>query len=186
MAAPAYPSIRLLKTDEVLRMVDAGILGEDEPVELLDGVLVEMSPQGPIHAGSITAVAERLRGVYAGRASVREDKPVTAGPYSLPEPDIAVVRGRVGDYFTAHPSGADVVLAVELAWSSHAEDRRKAAIYAAAFVPVYWLVDLKDRRVEVRTNPQGGAYTSTQILAETDVVSLPELDVRWSVRDLLP
>ena len=48
------------------------------------------------------------------------------------------------------------------------------------------LIDLKDRRLEVRTNPQDGAYTSTQVLAETDLVSLPELDVRWSVRDLLP
>ncbi len=167
-------------------MVDAGILGKNEPVELLDGVLVEMSPQGPIHAASISGVADRLRTAYAGRATVREEKPLAAGPYSLPEPDIAVVRGRPGDYMTGHPGSPDVIVAIELAWSSQNEDRRKAAVYAAAGVAVYWLVDLKDRRLEVRTNPLDGAYTSTQVLAETDVVSVPELDVRWSVRDLLP
>lgn len=167
-------------------MVDAGILGEDEPVELLDGVLVEVSPQGPIHANATALLADRLRTVYPGPGRVREEKPIAASTFSLPEPDIAVVRGFGGAYGTRHPAGSDAVLVVELAWSSQNEDRRKAATYAAASVPVYWLVDLKDRRLEVRTDPRGGAYSSTHLLAEADIASLPEVGVRWLVRDLLP
>jgi Uma2 family endonuclease len=184
MAAPAYQSIRRLTADEVLRMAAAGIIGEDEPVELLEGVLVEMSPQGPIHSESTARLADRLRAAYAGRARVREEKPLAASVYSLPEPDIAVVRD--GSYLAHHPGGADAILVIELAWSSQAEDRSKAAIYAAAQVPVYWLVDLVNRKVEVRTQAEPGGYGSIDVLGEADLISLPELGERWPVRDLLP
>src|SRR5450432_1956117 len=186
MAAPARESIRRLTADEALRMVAAGIVAEDEPVELLDGVLIETSPQGPVHSEAKANLADRLRVAYAGRARVREEKPLSAGKHSLPEPDIAVVRGQTGTYATRHPTGEDTILVVELAWTSQEEDRRKAAIYAAANVPAYWLLDLKARKLELPTAAEGGAYRTVQVLAEGDFVSLPELAERWSVRDLLP
>jgi Uma2 family endonuclease len=186
MAASANPPIRLLKVDEVLRMVDAGILGKDEPVELLDGLLVEMTPQGPLHANTIDRLAERLRAAYRTQARVREDKPLFANKYSLPEPDIAVVRGQPETFATRHPDGTDAILVVEVAWSSLEIDRRKAAIYAAAGIPVYWILDLAARKLQVRTSPQNGSYKSVQILGEADAVALPELAVEWTVRDLLP
>jgi Uma2 family endonuclease len=186
MAASANPPIRLLKADEVLRMVEVGILGEDEPVELLDGLLVEMTPQGPLHADTIDRVAERLRAAYGAGARVREDKPLFAGEYSLPEPDIAVVRGQAGAFAARHPDGADAILIVEVAWSSQDVDRRKAAVYATAGIPVYWILDLAARTLQIRTSPQNGSYLSVQILREEDAVTLPELAVEWPVRDLLP
>jgi Uma2 family endonuclease len=186
MAAPAIGNIRRLTADEALRMVAAGIVREDEPVELLEGVLVEMSPQGPIHAEATTNLAERLRAAYAGRARIREEKPLAAGTYNLPEPDVAVVRGGPGVYADRHPTGADVILVVELAWSSQEEDRRKAGIYSAGGVPCYWLVDLAGRKVEIWTEPESGSYRALQTLAENDVVALPEIDEKWRVRDLLP
>jgi len=167
-------------------MVAAGIIREDEPVELLEGVLVEMSPQGPIHAEGTTNLADRLRAAYAGRARVREEKPMAVGIYSLPEPDIAVVRGGSGVYVDHHPTGADAILVVELAWSSQEEDRRKAGIYAAAGVPVYWLVDLAARKLELRTAPDAGGYRSLEVLGEDDFVLPPDLGQSWRVRDLLP
>src|SRR5436190_11722511 len=124
--------IRRLTVEETLRMLDAGILEEDEPVELLDGVLVEMTPQGPTHSSGTGDLADRLREAYGGRACVREEKPLVASVHSLPEPDVAVVRGRQGTYAKRHPTGADALLVVELALTSRALDRRKAAIYAAA------------------------------------------------------
>jgi Uma2 family endonuclease len=186
MAISVQPRIRRLTVDETLRMVDAGIVGEDEPVELLDGLLVEMSPQGPVHAAATTNLADRLRAAYVGRARIREEKPLAAGTYDLPEPDIAVVGGQTWAYATRHPCGTDALLIVELAWSSQPEDRRKASVYAAAGVHDYWILDLAARKLEVHTRPEGAVYRATQILGENDFVSPPELTVRWLVRDLLP
>ena len=166
-------------------MVEAGILGEDEHVELLDGALVEMSPQGRDHVIAMTKLARRLEGIYATNAHVLEDKPLSTSPHDLPEPDVAVYRGRLEDY-PEHPIGRDAILVAEVAWSSLRIDRQKASIYAAGGVEVYWLLDLQARKLEVRTTPVDGAYQVTWILGEDDVVELPESDVRWTVRDLLP
>src|SRR5882724_4542200 len=124
-------AVRRFTADEALRMVDAGILRKDEPVELLDGVLVEMSPQGPEHAVSTRRLVKRLRTVYVEGAEVLEEKPLAANKHDLPEPDVTVVRSRSDDYLKSHPTGRDAILVVELAWSSQSEDRRKAATYAA-------------------------------------------------------
>jgi len=180
------PPVRRFTADEAMRMVELGIVGEDEHVELLDGALVEMSPQGPEHANAIAMFSDRLRAAYAGRARVREEKPLAIGAYSLPEPDLAVVRGQAGAYARRHPSGAEAALVIEMAWSSQRDDKRKASIYAVGGVPVYWLVDLAARRLELRTNPENGAYQVTRILGEDDLVELPESGERWTVRDILP
>jgi Uma2 family endonuclease len=168
-------------------MVEEGIVGEDEHLELLDGALVEMSPKGPEHAGTTMQVADRLRAAYSGVARVREEKPLTIDAYNLPEPDIAVVRGS-DRFLRRHPTGPETVLVIELAWSSQRRDRRKAAIYAAGRVETYWILDLEARRLEVRTTPLDGTYQVTRALGEEDVVELPESQpaVRWTVRDLLP
>jgi Uma2 family endonuclease len=178
--------IRRLTVEEAIRMVEAGILDEDEPVELLDGVLVEMTRQGPKHSSGVGRLADRLRRVYEGRALVREEKPILASAYSLPEPDISIVRGSYDDYAERHPTGADTLLVVKVALSSHAADRRKASIYAAAGVPAYWLIDLATRQLELRVMPRDGAYAITRVFGEDETVSLPELDLDWLVRDLLP
>jgi Uma2 family endonuclease len=186
MGTPEQPSVRRFTTDEAIRMVELGIVGEDEHVELLGGALVEMSPQGPPHAFSTIRLAERFRAAYAGVGHVREEKPLTASEYDLPEPDIALVRGAIDEYAQRHPTGRDAILIVELALTSQRIDRRKAAIYAAAGVEVYWLLDLVARRLEVRTVPESGAYQITRVLSEDDVVELPESTERWVVRELLP
>lgn len=188
METSEHPTVRRFTADEAMRMVDAGILGEDEHVELLDGTLVEMSPQGPEHADAIANLSDRLRAAYPGMRRIRPQLPIAIDTYSLPEPDLAVVRGQPGTYAHRHPTGPETILVIELAWSSQRENRRKASIYAAGGVEVYWLLDLAARKLEVRTTPVDGAYQVTRILAEDDVVELPESpsDVRWIVRDLLP
>src|SRR5258706_3897541 len=95
-------SLRRFTAAEAMRMVDVGILDEDEHVQLLDGVLVAMSPEGPEHVYTMAKLADRLRAVYPGPARVREAHPVTIGAYSLPEPDIAVVRGQIDTYAHRH------------------------------------------------------------------------------------
>ena len=126
-------------------MLDAGILSDDEPVELLAGELVIVNPPGP-----------------------------------------AVVRGRAEDYADHHPTGADTLLAVEIARTSQDVDRAKAGIYAGALVPVYWLLDLAARRLEVRTAPAAdGQYASTTLLGPRDAAELPGTGARVAVARLL-
>ncbi|HEY2730392.1 MAG TPA: Uma2 family endonuclease [Polyangia bacterium] len=186
METSGLPPVRRFTADEAMRMVELGIVGEDEHVELLDGAFVEVGQQGPEQAYATTVLSDRLRGVYRGHFQVREEKPLAAGEHDLPEPDVAIFRGGDADYWSRHPSGRDSILVVELALSSQSIDRRKASVYAAAGVPVYWLVDLAARRLELRTTPVDGAYQVTRILAEDDVVELPASNERWAVRDLLP
>jgi len=180
------PPVRRFTADEAMRMVELGIVGEDEHVELLDGALVEMSPQGPAHADAIARLSDRLRAIYPGPARVREEKPLQIGAHSLPEPDVAVIRDPKADYGDRHPTGPEVLLVVELALSSQRIDRRKASTYAAGGVEVYWLVELAARRLELRTTPVDGAYQVTRVLSEDDVVELPASNERWTVRELLP
>jgi Uma2 family endonuclease len=169
-----------------MRMVETGVLGEDEPVELLDGELVVVSPQGPPHAASATRLRDLLLDAYRARGViVREDKPLAAGPISLPEPDVAVVRGDWDTYAKRHPRGDEAVLVIEVARTSLAVDRAKIAIYAAAGVPVYWIVDYEARRIEIHSDPQGRSYGAVRVLSADDAAPLPGTDAVLHARDFL-
>lgn len=185
MRAQIQHRTRRFTVDEVLRMIEAGILGEDEPLELIDGELIYVSPQGPPHASLTAFLNDRLSASYRSHGVTRVASPIVAGDASLPEPDVAVAKGRHVDYSARHPRGDECLLAVEVAYTSHSADHAKAAVYAAAGVPVYWLVDLPARRLEVYGEPRpDGRYALVRVLAGDDRVPLPGLDVTWRVGDL--
>jgi Uma2 family endonuclease len=170
---------------EVQRMVEVGILRPDEPVELLEGRLVLVSPQGPPHASIVAALADRLRAAYGAGHAVREEKPIELTD-SLPEPDVAVVKGAHSNFAARHPGAQDVVLVAEVALTSQALDRDKTRIYARGGVPVVWLIDVPARRLEVYADPQpDGRYRLVQVLGEEDVVTAPTGSAKWSVREIL-
>ena len=175
---------RRFTVDEVNRMAAQGILGEDEPVELLEGELLIVSPQDPRHAAAVAALARRLTDLYRVDAHVRPQCPLNATPDSLPEPDLAVVKGQPLDYQHRHPVGVETLLVVEVARTSQAVDRRKARIYAAAGVPAYWLVDLAERRIEVFSQPSpAGTFTQRLTSSPGEEVDLPGLDLRLAVSE---
>lgn len=156
---------RRFSIEDVQHMLSAGILHEDEPVELLEGELIVMSPQGAAHSALLTEIRDLLAGAYRGRpVHIRVQCPLIAGAESLPEPDLAVVRGAPREYLEAHPAGRDALLVVEVAATSQAVDRAKAGIYAAAGVPALWLLDLAEGRLEVHTEPGPGGYRFTRPL----------------------
>jgi Uma2 family endonuclease len=172
---------------EVMRMVETGILSKNDKVELLEGDLIEMPPQGPPHAGLVGELHERLREAYGRGFAVRSQLPLDCDPHSLPEPDVAVVVGAHAQYRQRHPRGAEAVLAVEVARSSHVVDRFKATIYARAGVPVYWLIDEPARRVEVYSDPKpDGSYGLVTILKPGDTVTPPGTSALWTLDGLLP
>lgn len=170
--------------DEVERMVATGVLAEDAHVELLEGDLVEVSPQGPEHAARHTMLRDLLIAAYAPVAHVRDQCPLVASRFSLPEPDLAVIRGSSREYVDHHPTGADAILVIEVAITSQRLDRRKIPIYAAAGVAEYWLVDLP-RGVLERFSDRGEVgYATQQVLGADDLVALPGLSIQHRVRDL--
>lgn len=171
---PGYV-VRPLRRAEYERLVDGGAF-ESERVELLEGFLVEMSPQRAAHASAIEVLTELLYSARQPAHKVRVQLPLALGDDSEPEPDLCVVPA--GDHRERHPGQA--LLVIEVAESSLAKDRRKSTIYAKAGVPEYWLVDVENRRVEVRTQPEGGAYLRQETIASGGELlssSLPGLKV---------
>ena len=141
------------------RMIEAGILREGAAVELIEGILVRRDASdvggdpmthGPKHAYHLQRVVQWAERACADSSHhVRQQLPVTLSD-SEPEPDVAVVRGSVDDYRTRHPTGAECALVIEIADSSLEYDRTvKAAVYAAAGIPAYWIVNLQDRCIEI-------------------------------------
>lgn len=182
LAAPLYT------VDEYFSLVERGVLQGEDRVELLEGVIVAVSPQSPSHSVAIRHAEEALRRAFAGRGDIRVQMPFLAGSRSGPEPDVAVVPGAVDDYAAAHPHEA--LLVVEVADATLLQDRlTKARIYAAAAVPEYWIVNLVDRVVEVHRLPDqvGRHYVEAETLAIGDLiepVGAPGASV--TVSELLP
>ena len=168
------------------RMVDAGGFGPEDRVELLDGEIWEMTPQGTLHAAVCGAVLEALRRAFGEAFHVRAQSPLALDDRSEPEPDAAVVAGVPFDYLEDHPASG--LLVVEVSETSLPHDRgRKLAAYARNGIPEYWLVDLTARQLEVYRQPAGDRYASKQVLTRTDTVRpLHRPDAAIAVGELLP
>jgi Uma2 family endonuclease len=171
-------SPRLLNVDEYHRMIEASIFDEDERVELLEGVIVAMPPQGPTHAYYIQWLNRLLVRTLGDAYAVRPQLPLTLGERNEPEPDLAVVRADAGlrDH---HPGTA--VLAIEVSGDSLRKDRRvKAAVYARFGVAEYWIVDVQARTIEVFSDPDAatGTYRRIRTFTASETLrseALPEL-----------
>jgi Uma2 family endonuclease len=183
-------TIRRLSVHEYHRMIDAGILGEDEAVELLEGILVTQTVRRPRHDVAVSLIHAALTGVLPAGWFCRVQSAVTTQD-SEPEPDVAVVRGPPRRYASAHPTSDSIALLVEVAEGSLARDRiDKARLYARAGMAVYWIVNLVDQVVETHTNPDPGRseYAERRVFGAADAVSF-EVDgqtVRIQVADVLP
>jgi Uma2 family endonuclease len=174
--------VRPLKRTEYETMVAAGSF-EDERVELLEGMIVEMSPQHPPHASTVQRLDKVLQRALADRSEIRVQLSFAAGEDSMPEPDVAVVPP--GDYDDAHPAAAFLI--VEVADSSLRKDRRlKSEIYAQARVPEYWVVNLADGLIEVYTEPSGSTYSRMTPARRGERIRLVAFtDVEIAVGDIL-
>jgi len=175
-ASPALPSaeeIYRIPVDLYERIVEAGDLGPDDRIELLNGVLVSKMTKSPGHQVCTELCGDELRSLLRPGYQLRTEGPVKIPEFSEPEPDLAIVRGERRDYARTHPQPRDVVLLVEVSDSSLARDRGvKRDIYARAGVPTYWIVDLEARRVEVYEAPADGAFARGSIVDEGGSIEL--------------
>jgi Uma2 family endonuclease len=187
-SAAAEPVPHRFRAADFYRMVETGILAEDDRVELLGGQVVQMSPINPLHAAATERAGDRLVAGVAGRAMVRRQNPLDLGEWDAPQPDLAVVRPRADYYEAGHPTAGDVLLVVEVAVSSLAYDQdTKAARYAAAGVQEVWVVNLPERVLEVYRDPGPSGYRNRQAHGrETAVAPLAFPELKLAVADLLP
>lgn len=192
MKTPPLPLWRMPRS-RYDRLVEAGILGPEDRVELLDGLLVAREPQGHRHATVVGLVRAALEKAVGRAYHLREEKPIALDEQSEPEPDVVVVPGRLRDYLAAHP--ARPVLVVEVADTSLALDRlRKGALYARAGIADYWVVNLIDEALEVYREPvrtlsgrNEWKYDSVRVLRRNAIVTpLAAPRARIRVATLLP
>jgi Uma2 family endonuclease len=184
--APTVPPElqRRFSVDDYHRMIHAGIVSEDDRVQLLDGVLVEMSPQNERHARLIQRLNRILVRALSDEYLVRPQLPLTLGAQSEPEPDLAVVRAADATSSDEHPRKA--ILVIEVSADSLRVDRTlKASIYAAAGIPEYWIVNVEARSVEVHYDPDvaAGRYRQAAIAEASSALtsrSLPVLAIAVS------
>lgn len=178
--------VRRWSREEYEQLAAAGFFQPDERVELVEGVIYEMSPQNGRHAAGIRGVEEALRSIFGQGYDVRTQLPLALGPHSAPEPDVVVVPGSWRDYRDSHPTTA--VLIVEVSDSSSFHDReRKGGAYARAGIPEYWLLDVVAERLEVYRSPGEGSYQTRLLLKAGDTVNpLASPGSAIPVADLLP
>lgn len=194
-----------LTLEQYQRMIRTAIIEEDDPVEMIAGYLIAKDRgrgpgmgAGPEHAYAVGRLLRRFVRALPDPWVVRIQDPIQLGPSNVPgaasqpEPDMVVAQGPDTRYLQQHPGPADLYLVVEVADSSLLSDRRgKVQSYASQGIPVYWILNLVDRQLEIYTNPdaKGGQYQTTQILSEAEqaVVSWPGLaPVTFAIKDFLP
>jgi Uma2 family endonuclease len=150
---------RLFTVDEYYQMAEAGILMEDDRVELLEGEVVEMTPIGRRHAACVNRLNRLFSRQVGEHAIVSIQNPVHLSEYSEPQPDLALLQPRPDFYAQAHPGTEDVLLVVEVAETSADSDRNvKVPLYARAGIPEVWLVDLAEECVEIYRKPSPRGY----------------------------
>jgi Uma2 family endonuclease len=172
-------------------LVDSGAFNDRDRFHLINGCLVAKMTQNDPHCTADDLCGEALRAIISPGWYVRAAKPVRLpGQKSKPEPDRCVVRGTIRDYSRRTPGAAHVANIVEVAESSLAEDRKMATeVYGPAGIPVYWIVNLIDRQVEVFTGPGPGGYASCAVFRPGDAIPV-EIAGRQlgaiAVDDILP
>lgn len=187
------PGLRRWSRREYERLIDHGLLDEDDPIELLDGLLLVKEPQHSLHRTAVLLAAKAVEAAFGEAWFVQIQSPIILDDRSEPEPDVCVVRGSPRDYVDAHPRRPALV--VEVAQSGLRLARgRKAAAYARAGIADYWIVNLADRVLEVHREPappgparRHWSYAAIERLdADATISPLAAPSARVRVGDLLP
>lgn len=167
---------RLLSVNDYHLMIDAGILTEDDRVELLNGEIVTMSPIGSKHAAYVGKITALLNKLLDNQAIIFPQNPLKLGEYSEPEPDISVLRLQQDYYISRLPEPEDVYLVIEVADSTLEKDREvKLPLYASAGIPEVWIVN--DQQIEVHSQPKENHYSLRHLLGSGDILSLD----KWGI-----
>jgi Uma2 family endonuclease len=180
-------SKKLFTVDEYYKMAEAGILTEDERVELIEGEIIQMSPIGYRHATCVTRTTTFFIRAFEWKAVVTSQNPLLLTEWTAPQPDITVLRPPFESYDTRLPKAPDVLMVVEVSDSSLRYDRDiKVPLFAAAGCPEVWIEDLQNDLIFVYRDPSGKAYKTTRTFHRGDTLSpIAFPDKTFAVDDLL-
>ncbi|MCX7926056.1 MAG: Uma2 family endonuclease [Fimbriimonadales bacterium] len=190
---PHLPLKRWITRAEFEALMESGVFAPEDRLELIAGELVRREPVGTLHAVAVALANELLMRLLPETMHVRVQLPLALGDYDEPFPDIAIVSGRQRDYLDEHPTTA--LLVVEIAETSLRTDREtKGSLYAHAGIPEYWILNLKQRTLEVYREPApdpkavyGAAYQQRRTLKASDSIQplfLPDASI--AVASLMP
>jgi Uma2 family endonuclease len=179
-----------MTVDEYERIGAAGVLEDPSRIELIAGYMVAKMKKSPEHCYASNQVRKALSSQLPADWTWWQTEPVRIPPYDEPEPDVSIVRGCDADYKHRHPTADDVSMVVEVSDLSLSRDRgQKLSAYARGKIPVYWIVNLVDRQIEVYSRPSKGGYRSRKVFLPGQQVpvkiggqSLPPI----AVDDILP
>jgi Uma2 family endonuclease len=189
---PDEPTRKRWTREEYYRLAEQGWF-QNQRVELIDGEIIEISPQSPQHMVAAELVRRILEQTFGDKYWVRHQGSLVHGEFSEPEPDIAVVHGEVKDFSAQHPTSSSLI--VEVSRTSLSYDKnRKLHLYASMGVPEYWILDLNNRQLLVyrepkadSTAPFGHTYDSVATLAATDSIApLEKPNAPISIAAMLP
>ncbi len=160
------------------QMIKSGII-IDKKCELIDGEIVEMSPELPNHYNTAKRSVSYLENLFKGKADIRFNGPITLSN-SEPEPDIAIVKLPESKYDQNHPSAEDIFLLVEVANTSLNKDLSwKKKIYAEASIAEYWVIDLQNQELIVFRKPEKNNYLEEIVWQKPiiNTLAFPDIDV---------
>jgi len=164
-------SLRLLTITEYNLMAEVGILTHDEKVELINGQIITMSPQGSFHAAAIRRTDRLFGKLFKENVIIQKQLPIIVNDFSQPEPDIAIVKYDPLDYDDRHPLATEVYLIIEIADTTLKTDLEiKRQLYASANIPEYWVLNLKQRQLYVYRESNSQDYQTIIILSDQDSI----------------
>jgi Uma2 family endonuclease len=182
------PKRRLFSLEEYHRMGEAGILREQERLELIEGEILKMAPIGPPHAATVARIADTFSRRLGERSIVWVQNPIAlADLASEPEPDVTLLIRRDDFYAGGHPRSRDILLLIEVIDSSVGYDRAvKLPLYARAGIVEVWLANVNTRRIEGFRRPGPGGYAESKIFQNDDRLGIQAFpDVTFTARELL-
>jgi len=177
---------RKLTVQDYHRMIEAGILTEDDRVELLDGKIVQMSPIGSQHTSTVKRINQLFSSILPDDIIIGIQDPIILPDLSEPEPDVSVLKPSPDFYAAQHPQAEDVLLLIEVADSTLEKDREiKLPLYAKAGIPEVWIVNLPNQQIERHYQVEDGIYRHRELYAATHTIPLTAFGLSTEAANIL-
>lgn len=182
-----YRKRRLITLVEYHKMIESGILGPKDKIELINGQILHMSPIGSKHQAMVDKLTQLFIILFKDEVIVRTQGPISIPELSEPEPDITLLKPKADFYADQHPGPQDIYLVVEVSDTTLEFDRNeKLALYAKAGIPEYWIINLAAQQIECYTQPQGKLYKYCTFATANDQLSTNSFpDKSFNVNQLL-
>lgn len=163
-----------INTNIYHRMIELGMLGEEDKVELIHGEIIKMSPVSKEHIAAVDRISNLIKELLGKHAIVRTQSPIHIPEHSEPEPDITLLKPRSDFYASSHATAEDIYLVIEVAQTSWDYDYEiKRPLYASAGIAELWLVNLNKNEIEVHQTPANNTYKNISIHQSGDELTLP-------------